>query len=224
MAALPHAPRVTPVLVNGGKPCQITGMHQTAVMTLRVPKGVKRGLEWLAARFGHKPAQLGARLLEESLRRRDFPHVDLRETAAGRVAYVGGTRFAVCWVAGMVPNQMSVEGFAKEYELPVERVRAARPMRGHSPMKSRTTGLTRKPIASGLNNRMRWRSPISAPAATVRAKEGRRGEAAFRLPRCQGHGGRTSQSRARRSSGTSRPVARRGVSPGWRRRNPRGMP
>ena len=113
------------MLANGGKPCQIPGMNQTAVMTLRVPKGVKRGLERLAARFGHKPAQLGARLLEESLRRRDFPHVDLRETAAGRVAYVGGTRFAVYWVAGMVPNKMSAEGFAKEYELPVERVRAA---------------------------------------------------------------------------------------------------
>lgn len=94
-------------------------------MTLRLPKGVKRGVERLAARFGHKPAQLGARLIEEGLRRRDFPQIDLRETAAGRVAYIAGTRFAVYWVAGMVPEQLTVEAFAKEYDLPVERVRAA---------------------------------------------------------------------------------------------------
>ena len=94
-------------------------------MTLRLPKGVKRGVERLAARFGHKPAQLGARLIEEGLRRRDFPQIDLRETAAGRMAYIGGTRFAVYWVAGIVPGRMAVEAFAKEYDLPVERIRAA---------------------------------------------------------------------------------------------------
>jgi uncharacterized protein (DUF433 family) len=100
-------------------------MSNTAVMTLRLPKGVKRGVEQLAARFGHKPAQLGARLIEEGLRRRDFPQIDLRETAAGRVAYIAGTRFAVYWVAGMVPKKMTAEAFANEYDLPVERVRAA---------------------------------------------------------------------------------------------------
>ncbi|HEY9171195.1 MAG TPA: DUF433 domain-containing protein [Verrucomicrobiae bacterium] len=94
-------------------------------MTIRLPKGVKRSVERLAARFGHKPAQLGARYIEESVRRREYPQVDLRETAAGRVAYVGGTRFAVHWVVGMVPHKMSPEDFAKEYELPVDRVRAA---------------------------------------------------------------------------------------------------
>jgi uncharacterized protein (DUF433 family) len=100
-------------------------MRETAVMTLRLPKGVKRGVERLAARFGHKPAQLGARLIEEGLRRRDFPQIDLRETAAGRVAYVAGTRFTVHWVVGMVPKKMSVEAFSREYGLAADRVRAA---------------------------------------------------------------------------------------------------
>lgn len=86
---------------------------------------VKRGVERLAARFGHKPAQIGARLIEEGLRRRDFPQVDLRETAAGRVAYLGGTRFAVYWVADLVPEEMTPEDFASEYDVPLERVRAA---------------------------------------------------------------------------------------------------
>jgi uncharacterized protein (DUF433 family) len=100
-------------------------MSETAVMTLRLPKGVKRGVERLAARFGHKPAQLGARLIEEGLRRRDFPQIDLRETAGGRVAYIGGTRLAVHWIVEMVPRKMSVEAFAREYGISTERVRAA---------------------------------------------------------------------------------------------------
>jgi uncharacterized protein (DUF433 family) len=100
-------------------------MSETAVMTLRLPKGVKRGVERLAARFGHKPAQLGARLIEEGLRRRDFPQIDLRETAAGRVAYVAGTRFAVHWIVEMVPKKMRMETFCREYGMTAERVRAA---------------------------------------------------------------------------------------------------
>ena len=105
--------------------CEDFDMSETAVMTLRLPKGVKRGVERLAARFGHKPAQLGARLIEEGLRRRDFPQIDLRETAAGRVAYITGTRFAVHWIVEMVPKKMRVERFAREYGLSTERIRAA---------------------------------------------------------------------------------------------------
>ena len=100
-------------------------MSATAVITLRVPNEVKRRMDSLAARFGHKPAQLGARLIEEGLRRRDFPQIDLRETAAGRVAYLGGTRLAVYWVAGLVPEQLTAEQFAREYDLPLARIRAA---------------------------------------------------------------------------------------------------
>lgn len=100
-------------------------MSKTVVMTLRLPANVARGVERLAARFGHKPAQLGARLVEEGVRRRDFPHVDLRETTAGRIAYLGGTRFAVHWVAQTIEGGTTAGEFAKEYELPVERVRAA---------------------------------------------------------------------------------------------------
>lgn len=100
-------------------------MSETAVMTLRMPKTVKREVERLAARFGQKPAQLGVRLIEEGVRKRDYPHVDLRETASGRVAYVAGTRFAVYWVAAMVPARMAVEEFATEYDVPAERIRVA---------------------------------------------------------------------------------------------------
>jgi len=94
-------------------------------MTLRLPSEVARGVERLARRFGHRPAQVGARLVEEGLRRRDFPQIELRDTVAGRVSYLAGTRFAVYWIAQMVRNGGAPEQFAKEYELPVEHVRAA---------------------------------------------------------------------------------------------------
>ncbi len=94
-------------------------------MTLRLPVEVRRGVERLAARLGHKPAQMGARLIEEALRRRDFPQVDLRETAAGRVAYVAGTRLAVYWVVQQIHAGMHLEAFARQYDVPAARVRAA---------------------------------------------------------------------------------------------------
>jgi uncharacterized protein (DUF433 family) len=100
-------------------------MSKTSVMTLRLPREVAQGVERLARRFGHRPAQLGARLVEEGLRRRDYPHIDLRETAAGRVAYVAGTRFAVYWVAQSMRDGMTAEKFARQYELPLERIQAA---------------------------------------------------------------------------------------------------
>lgn len=94
-------------------------------MTLRLPPEVARGVERLARRFGHRPAQVGARLVEEGLRRRDFPQIELRDTVAGRVSYLAGTRFAVYWIAQMVRSGITPEQFAREYELPVEHVRAA---------------------------------------------------------------------------------------------------
>jgi uncharacterized protein (DUF433 family) len=100
-------------------------MSKNIVMTLRLPSEVARGVERLASRFGHKPAQLGARLVEEGLRRRDHPQIDLRETAGGRVAYLAGTRLAVYWVVQALRGGTSPEQLAAEYELPAQRVRAA---------------------------------------------------------------------------------------------------
>jgi uncharacterized protein (DUF433 family) len=100
-------------------------MSKTSVMTLRLAPEVARGVKLLARRFGHRPAQVGARLVEEGLRRRDFPQIELRDTVAGRVGYLAGTRFAVYWVARTLRSGLKPEEFAREYDLPVERVRAA---------------------------------------------------------------------------------------------------
>ena len=94
-------------------------------MTLRLAPEVARGVALLARRFGHKPAQVGARLVEEGLRRRDFPQIELRDTVAGRVSYLAGTRLAVYWVAQAVQRGLGPDEFAREYNLPVEQVRAA---------------------------------------------------------------------------------------------------
>lgn len=100
-------------------------MSKGSIITLRLPTEVRRGIEHLAARLGHKPAQMGARLIEEGLRRRDFPQIDLRETAAGRVAYLSGTRLAVYWVVERIRGGMGVEEFARHHDVPVGRVRTA---------------------------------------------------------------------------------------------------
>lgn len=94
-------------------------------MTLRLPLEVARSVQRLASRSGHKPAQIGVRLVEEGLRRRDYPHVDLRETSSGRVAYIAGTRFAVYWVAQTIRGGVPIEKFAADYAVPIERVRMA---------------------------------------------------------------------------------------------------
>jgi uncharacterized protein (DUF433 family) len=95
-------------------------------MTLRVPAEVAAGVRRLAAELGHKPAQISAGLVEEGLRRRDHPLIELQDTAAGRVAYVKGTRLAVYWLVGGVQRlDGDVEKAAKTWDLPVEKVRAA---------------------------------------------------------------------------------------------------
>jgi uncharacterized protein (DUF433 family) len=94
-------------------------------MTLRLPEALGLDLERFAARQGHKPAQLGAWFMEEAIRRRKHPLIDLRETSAGRVAYANGTRFPVYWIATQIRGGQSADAFAKDFDLPVAQVRAA---------------------------------------------------------------------------------------------------
>src|SRR5436305_10859512 len=100
-------------------------MSESNIMTLRLSSEVRRDVNRLAAQLGHKPAQLGARLIEEGLRRRHFPQIDLRDTAAGRVAYLRGTRLAVYWVVLRVRGGQSTEKVARDYDISPAQVRAA---------------------------------------------------------------------------------------------------
>lgn len=100
-------------------------MSKTYVMTLRLPEVLGLEVERAAARQGHKAAQLGASLIEEGIRRRQHPLIDLRQTSAGRVAYVNGTRLAVYWVVQQIREGSSIESFARDSGLTAAQVRAA---------------------------------------------------------------------------------------------------
>ena len=103
----------------------VNSMSKTSIMTLRIPIDVRRDLERLAAQLGYKPAQLGSRLVEEGLRRRHFPQIELRETAAGRVAYLKGKRLAAYWVVQRVRKGKSTEQIARDLDIPPAQVTAA---------------------------------------------------------------------------------------------------
>ena len=101
-------------------------MSKTYVMTVRLPKDLGLGVERYSARTGHKPAQLGALAVDEFIRRRNFPLIDFRETAAGRVAYVKGTRLAVYWLTNAIRRlRGNIAKAAEVWDLSPEKVRAA---------------------------------------------------------------------------------------------------
>jgi uncharacterized protein (DUF433 family) len=52
----------------------------------------------MARRLGRSASEVGAELVGESLRRADFAFIEFRDSAAGRQAYVQGTRLTV-WQA-----------------------------------------------------------------------------------------------------------------------------
>ena len=95
-------------------------------MTVRLTKELGLGVERYSAQTGHKPAKLGALAVDEFMRRRAFPLIDFRETSAGRVAYLKGTRLAVYWLADAVKRLSGdIEKAAETWELSLEKVRAA---------------------------------------------------------------------------------------------------
>jgi uncharacterized protein (DUF433 family) len=56
--------------------------------------------------------------------RRDFPLIDLRDTAGGRIAYLKGTRLTVAWVIEMTHDGATAEQLLRDVES-VSHVRAA---------------------------------------------------------------------------------------------------
>lgn len=66
----------------------------------------------------------------------EFPEIRVRKTATGRVAYVAGTRFAVCWIVAMIPRKMSIESFRREYGIAARSIRSALAYAQAFPMQS----------------------------------------------------------------------------------------
>jgi uncharacterized protein (DUF433 family) len=64
--------------------------------------------------------------VEEGLRRSEFAYIDFRDSAAGRQAYMQGSRLAVWQVAELLRSyKQDVGAVAKHLEWPVFRIQAA---------------------------------------------------------------------------------------------------
>ena len=72
------------------------------VMSMRLTDGQTERLGQVARRWGRKPSQAAATLLEEALQMDAFPLIEFRDTIVGRQAYLKGSRvkaWQVEWIA-----------------------------------------------------------------------------------------------------------------------------
>src|SRR5207244_9373394 len=72
------------------------------VLSMRIQETQDHRLQRMARKLGHTPAETGALLIEEGLRRSEFAFIDFRDTAAGRQAYVQGSRLSVWMIVKIV--------------------------------------------------------------------------------------------------------------------------
>jgi len=73
-------------------------MAKTKVVSMRMEANQEHRLEQMARRLSRSPSETGAMLVEEGLRRSEFAFIDFRDTAAGRQAFLQGTRLSVWMV------------------------------------------------------------------------------------------------------------------------------
>jgi uncharacterized protein (DUF433 family) len=93
---------------------------------MRLPAESGKRLKRMARRNGWTTSDASARLVEEGLRRSEFAYIDFRDSAAGRQAYMQGSRLAVWQVAELLRGyKQNAEAVAKHLEWPVFRIQAA---------------------------------------------------------------------------------------------------
>ena len=96
------------------------------VISMRLPAESGKRLKRMARRHGWTASDASARLVEEGLRRSEFAYIDFRDSAAGRQAYMQGSRLAVWQVAELLRGyKQNAETVAKHLEWPLEKVQAA---------------------------------------------------------------------------------------------------
>jgi hypothetical protein len=94
-------------------------------VTIRLKADQMERLRQMAHRLGRTPAQASAMFVEEALRRAEFAHIDFRNSAAGRQAYVPGTGLAVWEVVWLARHyQLDVGETARHLQCPAYRVQA----------------------------------------------------------------------------------------------------
>jgi predicted transcriptional regulator len=71
------------------------------VLSMRLREEQMARLQRLARRMNRTPSEAAALLLEESLRETEFAFIEFRDSAAGRQAYIQGSRVAVWQVVSI---------------------------------------------------------------------------------------------------------------------------
>ena len=113
-----------------------TQIAKTQVVSMRLQEGQIERLRRLSRRLGRTPSETGALLVEEALRRAEFGHIEFRDSAAGRQAYVQGSRLAVWKVVQIArsyaqdadkidADKIDAEKTAEHLGWPVVKVQAA---------------------------------------------------------------------------------------------------
>ncbi|HEX5164446.1 MAG TPA: hypothetical protein VFV93_03540 [Thermomicrobiales bacterium] len=83
-------------------------------------------LEREANRLGQSPVDAAARIIEESLRESEFPRIEFRDSAAGRQAYLRGTRLTA-WMIAYIDRSYDgdIEQTSEHLEIPAPEVQSA---------------------------------------------------------------------------------------------------
>lgn len=89
------------------------------VVSLRLKDDQIERLGRAARQLGRTPSETAALLLEESLRQREFPFIEFRDTVVGRQAYLKGTRLAAWQLARLAQlYEGDLARFAADFEIP----------------------------------------------------------------------------------------------------------
>jgi predicted transcriptional regulator len=96
------------------------------VVSLRLPDSQAKRLQRQARRLGRTPSETGRLLIEEALRQIEFAHIEFRDSAAGRQAYIRGRRVQI-WTVVMIARGYAndVKKTARHLEMPQEWVQSA---------------------------------------------------------------------------------------------------
>ncbi len=97
----------------------------STVISMRLKPTEVQALRRVARRWGRTPSEASARLVEEALRADEFAHLEFRDTAAGRQAFIKGTRLSI-WMLISIASQygMDVTKTADHLRWAPERVQA----------------------------------------------------------------------------------------------------
>jgi uncharacterized protein (DUF433 family) len=99
---------------------------RSKVLSMRIQEAQDERLQRVARKLGHSPAEAGALLIEEGLRRTEFAFIDFRHNAAGRQAYLQGSRLPV-WMVVKIARSYggSIDKTAEHLQRPPVQIQAA---------------------------------------------------------------------------------------------------